>query len=135
MPGSFVQDEIFDNDASSTDDRKHANGSYTLTEVSDANVVEKYFENNDTELLEAMKKYELDIDIKPEWFDDWDEIETGEPTKQANTSSGSDGKSCHCTNASEERNETKTAFLESGENDFEYYQNYIDPAWFDEEFE
>ena len=104
---------------------------------------DKYFDSDDQELLEAMKNYEMDVCVKPEWFGDLEESEFYDLPQTETNKSGKSGDSTSQNNYETDSRIRLTAKIDGGQFpsvrhdrtvDSGYSDKcYVDPSWFDED--
>ena len=88
----------------------------------------KYFDSDDQELLEAMTKYELDVNVQPEWFyEDPFEIEHDSWTRTNLTPTIPDDSGL----VGDNQSSASTKSDELADLD----ESYVDPSWFDGDFD
>ena len=125
LPVFYVQDEVFSTGFDSPSEHWHkGNGVGCLTD----NDFNKYFDSDDQDLLEAMTKYEVDVNVQPEWFyEDPFEIEHDSWTRTNLTPTIPDDSGLVGDNQSSTSTKSdKLADLD---------ESYVDPSWFDGDFD
>ena len=120
-----MRDELLTSSYDLPSDHRHkGNGVGCLTD----NDFTKYFDSDDQELLEAMTKYEADISIQPEWFNE-DPFETEHQTwtRKKLTPAKMDDHS----GLTGDDQSTLTSSNELADFD----EAYVDASWFDDDFD
>ena len=130
---------MLDPDLTAVSDQESCNQMGNMSD-SDFN---KYFDSDDQELLEAMKSYEVDVNVDPEWFIDLDEAEFCELPKSKlndntstsnNASQNNGGRGTCCMPAANDSSPTPSTSDKSKIADaWCSEESYVDPSWFDED--
>ena len=116
---------MFSTSSDSPSERRHKGNGVGLLTDNDFN---KYFDSDDQELLEAMTKYEVDVNVQPEWFkEDPFEIEHDSWNRTYLTPTKPDDRSCL---VGDNQSSTLTKSIELADLD----ESYVDPSWFDGDF-
>ena len=111
-----MRDELLSSSFDLPSDHRHKdNGVGCLTD----NDFTKYFDSDDQELLEAMTKYEVDVSVQPEWFNE-DPFETEHQT-WTRKKSGLTGD--------------EQSMLTSSNELGDFDESYVDASWFDDDFD